>query len=75
MEEKKISKYKRNAVFADLKEYDVFAKEHDFVEVTEWYNGEGWDVYISTRNDNKMFSLSYGQFKAIKKLIKKLGNG
>lgn len=37
----------RKAKCLDLKAYCVFAKEHDFIEVTEWINGEGYDVTIS----------------------------
>lgn len=41
----------------------------DYVEVCQWYNGEGWDISIS---DGNIFSLHYTEFEAIKKLIKKL---
>jgi len=46
-------------------------KSLDYVEVCQWYNGEGWDISIS---DGKIFSLHYTEFEAIKKLIKKLEN-
>lgn len=47
----------------------VYHKEHDFIEITEWTNGEGWDITIS---DKQQFSLHYTEFKVIKKLIKHL---
>ena len=75
MEEKeKISLNKRNAAFVELQEYCSFSNKdsNDFMEVTEWTNGEGWDVIINTTNNEQMFHISWGQFKALKKLIKKL---
>ena len=67
-----IKKYDRKAAFTELKEYCTFAKEHDFVEVSEWYNGEGFDVSMNTLGENTIFQLTFGQFKAIKKLVKAL---
>jgi hypothetical protein len=32
--------YTRTAKFTELKNYDHFAKDNDFMEVTEWYNGD-----------------------------------
>ena len=59
----------RKAKFTELKPYDYFAKEHDFIEVTEWTNGEGFDVTFSVRNDNKSFSLTYGEYDALQALV------
>ena len=36
-----MKQYERKARFTELKPYDIFAKEHDFMEVCEWNNGEG----------------------------------
>ena len=69
---KKIDKYKRKSVFAWLSQFDYLAKEHDFIEVTEWNNGDGWDINILSNDDDQTFQLTYGQFEAIKKLIKTL---
>jgi len=63
--------YKREAIFAELKQFCHLSKEHDFIEVTEWNNGEGWDVTINTTSEQNI-SITYGQFDAIKKLIKQL---
>ena len=40
----------------------------DFIEVTEWTNGEGWDIWL---NDRPM-SLTCGQLEAINYLVKTL---
>ncbi len=61
----------RTAITADLNGFCVYSKEHDFIEVTEWTNGDGFDILISSHND-KSFSLTRGQFDAIKTLVKKL---
>jgi hypothetical protein len=45
-----------------LKNYDHLAKEHDFIELCEWHNGEGFDVTIS---DSKSISLTWGEFEAL----------
>jgi len=46
-----------------------YHKEHDFIEVTEWVNGEGWDITIS---DSQRFSLHWTEFEVLKKIIKYL---
>ena len=61
----------RKAKCLDLKAYCVFAKEHDFIEVTEWINGEGYDVTISNAGGviNKTLSLTVGEFEALTVLV------
>lgn len=66
-----MEKYTRKAVFSELKKYDFLAGEHDFIEVVEWYNGEGFDVQVSGKINNN-FSLTWGQFTALKKTVKTL---
>ena len=61
--------YERKAVNDSLKKYDHLAKDSDFIEVTEWANGEGWDISLN----DKLISLTYGQLEAIKYLVKALG--
>ena len=61
--------YNRKSVTDSLKKYDCLAKDSDFIEVTEWNNGEGWDISI---NDNKLISLTWGQLEAISYLVKSL---
>jgi hypothetical protein len=68
-----IKRYKLDAAFAELKSFDVCAKGDDFIEVTMWYNGEGFDVHLSSHS-NQSFRLTWGQYKALKKLVKELDN-
>ena len=63
----KVEKKDRKSVFTKL-DY-AWHKEHDFMEVTEWANGEGWDVQIS---ELKTFSIHFTELKVLKKLIKEL---
>ena len=57
--------YQRKAKFTELKNYDHLAKEHDFIEVCEWHNGEGFDVTIG----DKQFTLTWGEFEAMTALV------
>ena len=54
----------RKSINDNLRKYDHLAKENSFIEITEWYNGEGWDITI----DDRMISLTWGQLDAIQYL-------
>jgi hypothetical protein len=60
-----MQEYTRKTKFTELRKYDHLAKEHDFIEVCEWHNGEGFDVTIG----EKTFQLTWGEFEAITALI------
>lgn len=66
-----MDKYTKKVVFSELKKYDHFAGDNDFIEVTEWKNGEGFDVEISSKLPTR-FQLTWGEFIALKKLVKNL---
>lgn len=68
---KELRKYKRKAVFCPLKEFDPASKEHSYVELTQWNNGEGFDLNIYNHTERSI-SIGYGEFALIKKLIKEL---
>ena len=61
-----IKTYSRTAKFSELKGYCPFAKDSDYVEVTDWYNGEGFDISV---NDEKTISLTWGEWELIQKLV------
>lgn len=63
-----MKKYFRKSVSTELKKFDYLAQTDDFIEVTEWHNGEGWDITI---NDRKI-SLTDGELKAINHLIREI---
>jgi hypothetical protein len=60
-----IDTYNRKAKFTELKLYDHTAKEHDFMEVCEWNNGEGFDVSIN----EKLCSFTWGQYECLQALV------
>jgi len=66
-----IKTYKFDAAFALLSAFDHLAKPDDFIEVSLWHNGEGFDAHLSTHSEQTI-RLSWREFKALKKLIKKL---
>jgi hypothetical protein len=61
----------RKAIFSELAHYDHLSKPDDYIEVTEWSNGEGFDVEVSGNIDSR-FQLTWGQYEAMKALIKTL---
>lgn len=66
-----ITVYKLDAAFAVLNQFDHFAKPDDFIEVSLWHNGEGFDAHLSTHAEQTI-KLTWGEYKAIKKLVKEL---
>lgn len=56
---------KVNSISDDLKKYDYLAKEHDYIEITEWSNSEGHTVDLN----GLLISLTHGQLKAINHLV------
>lgn len=58
----------RKSVNDKLRKYDHLAKDDDFIEVTEWTNGRGWDITIN----EKQLLLTRGELEAIEYLIKSL---
>lgn len=54
---------KRKSVHDKLSKYDYLSNRNsdDFIEVTEWANGEGITVAIN----EKVYELTYGQLDAI----------
>ena len=63
-----MEKYNKKSVYEKLNTFDYLSKEDSFIEVTEWHNGEGWDITI----DDKVISLTHGQLAAINHLTSTL---
>ena len=78
MKIQKVEVSNRKAAFADLKDFCTFSvgperkDKGDFLEVTEWTNGEGYDIHISDVSGERQFHLTWGQVKALKACIKSL---
>jgi hypothetical protein len=57
-----------------LKEDGAWTKSYDFFEVTEWSNGEGWDIHIEGRSNHREFiQLHFTQLNALLKLLMEAG--
>ena len=63
----KTSKVNRHSI--SLRGYCVFAKEHSFIEVTEWANGEGKDITINNCDGERTLKLTHGEFQALSVLF------
>lgn len=70
-EKPKIERYKLDTAFVSLADYDATTKGDDFMEVSMWHNGEGFDVILSSHGEQR-FGLTWGQYKALKTIIKEL---
>ena len=67
--------HNRVSVFSEItKEHCHYAKPNDYIEVTEWQNGEGFDVDICTNRGNQNIGFTYGEWQLFKKLVKALHN-
>lgn len=69
----KIETGNRKSIFAELSQFCYLSKEDSFIEITKWINSEGFDVELYA-DKKQSFSLTYGEFKALKKLIKMIDN-
>jgi hypothetical protein len=69
--ENKFKISKRNSIFSELSEDDWSSEKDSYMEVTEWTNGEGYDVYINNYAERSI-SIGHNEFKLLKKLIKEL---
>ena len=68
---KRIERYKLDTAFVFLVDYDATTKGDDFMEISMWHNGEGFDVILSSHGEQR-FGLTWGQYKALKTLVKEL---
>ena len=68
----------RKSAYVDLEKFSIYGHKGDWLEVTEWTNGEGIDVLIHYANDHDetdhTFKLSYDEFTAIANIVNKFGN-
>lgn len=69
--ENKFKINKRNSIFSELSEYDWSSEKDSYMEVTEWTNGEGYDIHINNYGERSL-SIGHNEFKLLKKLIKEL---
>lgn len=61
----------RKSISDKLSKYIPCVQDHEFVEITEWTNEEGWDIAIN----DKIISLSRDELYMINFLTKALEYG
>lgn len=49
------------SITVNMKMFDLTSKDSDYITVTEWSNGEGWDISLN----DKMISISRNELEAI----------
>ena len=55
----------RKALVTSLKGYCYLAGENDYIEATEWTNGEGWDISLTSKLGAQHISLTDGELRAL----------
>jgi hypothetical protein len=63
--------YERKAGFGYLKDWCHHSKASDFIEVTDWVNGEGFDVLVDGGRRER-FSLTWGEYSLLKRIVKRI---
>ena len=61
--------YNRKSAIVDLKKFNFSGNDGDFMEVTEWKNGEGYTVSIDAENRNLLFDITSGEIDALNYLV------
>lgn len=70
-----MEKNSRKSICDNLIKYDYLEPDKSaFIEVTEWTNGEGYDINLGLSNSTifNTISLTEGQLEAINYLVKSL---
>jgi hypothetical protein len=71
--EYKIGSNQRKSWELFVNEDDTWSKKGDFYEVTEWANGEGWDITIERKDRREQISLHFTDLEALLKLLMTAG--
>jgi hypothetical protein len=50
---------------AELNPFCHMAGPNDCIEITEWTNGEGFDIFIDRKNSQERFAITYGELEAV----------
>ena len=61
--------YNRKSAIVDLKKFNFSGNDSDFMEVTEWKNGNGYTVSIETGNRNVLFDITSEEIDALNYLV------
>jgi hypothetical protein len=61
--------YNKKTVYDNLNKYCPLSKKDSYIEISEWNNGEGYDIDL---NGEKRISITFGELDAINYLTKVL---
>ena len=65
---------KRKCAHESTIKYCPLSSDTAYIEVTEWVSGDGYDIECYDDGNTDRMGITHGQFKLLKKLIKKLNN-
>ena len=67
----------RKSIYCPLKDlkYGWNTTDSDFIEITKWINGEGWDIHFEHGKRVERFSLHIDDLEIINYLIKHMDYG
>ena len=71
--EYKIENNQRKSWALSVNQDDTWSKRGDFYEVTEWANGEGWDITIECKDRREQISLHFTDLEALLKVLMTAG--
>ena len=60
--------YTRKSIESSLSNFCHLSKPDDFIEITEWYNGEGYDIVINSSLGQQNINLTHGEILAITRI-------
>ena len=64
----------KKSASVDLHEFSIYGQDGDWLEVSEWTNGEGIDIIIEKiKEATKNISLTYDELEAIINIVNKFG--
>lgn len=67
-----MEKNQRRSIIEYVSKYCYLSKEHDYMELTEWSNGEGYDISLHAHGESQKFSLTSGELDLLFVLSKML---
>lgn len=68
-----VSESTRKAWTISIDEDGTWTHKGDFIELTSWSNGEGWDIHLESKHMTGTLQLHFTQLNALLKLLMTAG--
>ena len=68
-----VSESTRKAWTISIDEDSTWTHKGDFIELTAWSNGEGWDIHVESKHMTGTLQLHFTQLNALLKLLMTAG--